>query len=225
MRKNKIVIIIPCFNEGNTIYKIYKKASRYGKVLIVDDGSSDNSREILYKKKIKFLKNNQNIGYEASIIKGIKYILKNYKYIKYVATIDADGELLPKFIPILLRNLIKSDLDIIIGSRNTMNRFSEHMLKFIFNIKFNIDDPISGLKIYKLNVLRKIINQISNKHFLVDIIIISYYYEFKIGFCKTKVDKRKGRAKVGGNFLMNIKILKIIFSTLLKGHFPLAKKL
>ena len=42
-----------------------------------------------------------------------------------------------------------------------MNRFSEHMLKFIFNIKFNIDDPISGLKIYKLNVLRKIM------HFLV----------------------------------------------------------
>ena len=138
-----------------------------------------------------------------------------YRYIKYVATIDADGELLPKFIPMLLRNLIKDDLDIIIGSRNKMNRFSEHMLKFIFNIKFNIDDPISGLKIYKLNVLRKIINQISNKHFLVDIIIISYYYEFKIGFCKTKVEKRKGRAKVGGNFLTNIKILKIFFNTLL----------
>ena len=115
-----------------------------------------------------------------------------------------------------MRNLIKDDLDIIIGSRNKMNRFSEHMLRFIFNIKFNIDDPISGLKIYKLNVLRKIINQISNKHFLVDIIIISYYYKFKIGFCKTKVDKRKGRAKVGGNFLMNIKILKIIFNTLLR---------
>ena len=59
------------------------------------------------------------------------------------------------------------------------------------------------------------INKISNKLFLVDIIIISYYYEFKIGFCKTKVDKRKGRAKVGGNFLTNIKILKIFFNTLL----------
>ena len=225
MRKNEVVIIIPCFNEGSTVYKVYKEACSYGKVLIVDDCSSDDTKKILYKKKIKFLKNNQNIGYEASIIKGIKYIFKNYRYIKYVATIDADGELLPKFIPMLLRNLIKDDLDIIIGSRNKMNRFSEHMLKFIFNIKFNIDDPISGLKIYKLNVLRKIINQISNKHFLVDIIIISYYYEFKIGFCKTKVHKRKGRAKVGGSFLMNIKILKIIFNTLLKGRFSLAKKL
>ena len=104
---------------------------------------------------MSWIKNNQNIGYEASIIKGIKYIFKNYRYIKYVATIDADGELLPKFIPMLLRNLIKDDLDIIIGSRNKMNRFSEHMLKFIFNIKFNIDDPISGFKIYKLNVSYK----------------------------------------------------------------------
>ena len=211
MRKDKIIIVVPCFNEGNTIYKIYKSASRYGKVLIIDDCSSDNTKNILNKKKIKFLKNNKNVGYEASIIKGIKYVLKNFKYVKYVATIDADGELLPKFIPILSKNLIKADLDIIIGSRNKMNRFSEALLKFIFNLKFKINDPISGLKIYKISVLRKIINQISNKLFLVDIIVISYYYKFKIKSFKIKVNKRKERARVGGNFLTNIKILKIIF--------------
>ena len=69
--------MIPCFNEGNTIYKIYKSASRYGKVLVVNDCSTDNTIQILNKKKIKFLSNDENIGYEASIIKGIKYVLNN----------------------------------------------------------------------------------------------------------------------------------------------------
>ena len=104
MQKDKIIIVIPCFNEGNTIYKIYKSASRYGKVLIVNDCSTDNTIQILNKKKIKFLSNDENIGYEASIIKGIKYVLNNFKNTKYIATMDADGELIPKFIPALKKN-------------------------------------------------------------------------------------------------------------------------
>ena len=214
MHKNKVAIVIPCFNERTTILKIYKKTHKYGKILIVDDFSSDGTGKILYEKKIKFLKNKKNIGYEASIIKGVKYILKHWKNVQYVATIDADGELLPKFIPVLLNNLIKDDLDIIIGSRNKMNRFTETILKLIFNLKFNIIDPISGLKIYKLNVLRKIINSISTKLFLVDILVISYYYKFVIYSRKISVNKREGKSKVGSRFWVNMKILNIIFYSL-----------
>lgn len=215
MQKSEVVIIIPCFNEGKTIYSIYKKTSRYGRVLVIDDNSSDNTNKVIHKKKIKFLKNNKNIGYEASIIKGIKYVIKKYKKTKYIVTMDADGELLPKYIPAMLKNLIKKDLDIIIGRRDKMNRFSESCLKLIFNFKFNILDPISGLKVYKLNILKKIINKISNKLFLVDILIISYYYRFRIGSYITKVKKRKGHAKVGNTFLVNMKIFKIILKTAL----------
>ncbi len=61
MQKNKIAIIIPCFNEGITILNIYKKAQKYGRVLIVDDCSSDNTKNILFKKKINFLKNKKKL--------------------------------------------------------------------------------------------------------------------------------------------------------------------
>lgn len=215
MQKNEIVIIIPCFNEENSIIEVYKKTLQYGKVLIIDDYSSDNTRKILKKKKIRFLKNTQNIGYEASIIKAIKYVIKHWKSTRYIATMDADGELRPKFIPKLMNNLIKNNLDIIVGSRNKMNRFSELILKLIFWLKFNIKDPISGLKVYKLDVLKKIINKISKNLFLVDILVISYYYKFKISSTKTKVSKREGKAKVGNNFLVNMKILNISLYSIL----------
>ena len=99
-------------------------------VKIIDDCSSDNTRKILLKKKINFLKNNKNIGYEASVIKGIKYILKYWKKTKYVVTIDADGELPTNAIPFLLRHLVRNNTDVIVGERNKMNsRAGSHEIK------------------------------------------------------------------------------------------------
>ena len=79
MSKSEVAIVIPCFNEVNTIISVYKKNSLYGNVLIVDDCSKDGTRKKLAQNKIKFIKNTKNIGYEASIIKGMKYILKYKK--------------------------------------------------------------------------------------------------------------------------------------------------
>ena len=218
MPKNKIAIIIPSFNEVDTVLNIYKEAKKYGRVLIVNDCSSDNTENILFKEKIIFLKNKKNLGYEASIIKGIKYIFKYWKNTKYIVTIDADGELSPKYIPFLIKKLLKDNLDIIVASRNKMNRITESALKLIFNLKFNINDPMSGLKVYKSDSLKKIINLISTKLFLVDILIIAYYYKYIIGSLKINVNKRKGKPRVGNNFVTNMKILNIIFNTFLKKY-------
>ena len=74
MEKNKTIVIIPTFNEEKTINKIYTQAKKHCLVLIVDDASNDGTNKILNIKKMNFLRNKKNIGYEASIIKGIKYI-------------------------------------------------------------------------------------------------------------------------------------------------------
>ena len=219
MQKNKVAIVVPSFNEEATIIKVYKKNLNYGKVLIIDDCSSDNTKILLERKKIKFLSNNKNIGYEASIIKGIKYILKNWKNVNYIVTMDADGELSYKSVPILIKKLIKNDLDIAVGYRNKTNRFTETILKMIFYFKFNIKDPISGLKIYKSEALKKIIHLISTKLFLVDILIFSYYYNLKIGSFKINVNKRKDNPRVGNNILVNVKILNIILNTFFSKKF------
>ena len=165
MEKNKIIIVIPCFNEEKTILNIFKKAKKIGKVVIVNDNSKDKTKKILIKNKINFLDNKYNYGYEYSILKGIKYALKKHKDAKYIATIDADNELPFNSIPTLLKDIHESNSDIIIGKRNKVNRFSELILKLIFLLRFRIHDPISGLKIYRASSLKKIINLISTKYF------------------------------------------------------------
>ena len=219
MRRHEVAIIVPCYNEKKTILKVYKRIKKYGKILIVDDHSIDGTRKILIKKKIKFLKNKKNIGYEASIINGMKHVLRNWKKVKFIITIDADDELLSQSVPFLLKNLLKNNFDIVVGSRNKLNRISEYFLKLIFNLKFDVKDPISGLKIYRTKVIKKIVNLISKNFYLVDILIISYYKNFSIGSLNIFVNKRKGEPRVGNNLIVNMKIFNIIFNSIFSQKF------
>ena len=93
MQKHEIVILIPCFNEEKTIIKICKQAKKFGKILIVNDNSNDNSGIVIEKEKFNFISNKKNLGYERSLVKGFRYIFNNYKKAKYILTLDADGEL------------------------------------------------------------------------------------------------------------------------------------
>ena len=216
MGKNKsLAIIIPAYNEEKTILKVCRRVKNLGILLVIDDCSTDHTKNILKKNKIRFISNKSNIGYERSIKAGFKYVFKNLSYIKYFVTIDADLELPSKYISKLYDEIIKKKIDIIIGSRNKFNRFSENILNSIFKYKFHLTDPISGLKVYRVKVIKKIYNNISNKMFLVDILIIGFFKKFKISCRKIITSKRSGNPRVGGSIKINLKILKIAFMSLI----------
>ena len=99
MGKNKsLAIIIPEYNEEKTILKVCRRVKNLGVILVIDDCSTDHTKNILKKNKIRFISNKSNIGYERSIKAGFKYVFKNLSYIKYFVTIDADLELPSKYI-------------------------------------------------------------------------------------------------------------------------------
>lgn len=212
MVKNKtLAIIVPCFNEVKTIINTYNKTKIYGIPIIIDDYSNDGTRKILNSKKINFVKNKKRSGYEQTIINGFNYINKNLKGVKFIATIDADLELPPVNLSKLYKEIKRNNLDIIVGSRNRLNRFSEYLLSFLFKVKFNISDPISGLKIYRKTKIERILNEVSNNLFLVDILILSFNKKLKIGSKKIFTKKRKDFPRVGNSLKVNLKIFKIIF--------------
>ena len=90
MHKKKydsLIILIPSFNELNNLKKFIKEIHKRYKVLIIDDCSSDNTSTWLKKNKINFIKNKKNIGYEQSLIKGLK-ILSKVKKVKKIITVE-----------------------------------------------------------------------------------------------------------------------------------------
>ena len=213
MQKYQVIILIPCFNEEKTIIDICKKAKNFGKVLVVNDNSTDKTKILLQEKKINFINNKKNLGYEKSLIKGFNYIFKNFKKAKYILTIDADGELPVKNIPKILKNKNKN-FDLLIGNRSNLNRISEIILDYVFKIKFGLKDPVSGFKLYKIKSLKKIVNLLSDKMFLVDVPVIFY----KLGRIMSNIDiitkKRLDKPRVGSSISSNLKILRIVYKIL-----------
>ena len=83
MGRFSLGIVVPARNEEKTIGKVIDSIKKYGDVLVVDDASYDKTTSILKKTKVKFLRNHNVLGYEETVLKGMRHFLKKkYKYIK-----------------------------------------------------------------------------------------------------------------------------------------------
>ena len=116
----KISIVIPCFNEKNTILDIIekvKKESIYEKeIIVIDDYSTDGTREILEKTSsqdnFKLILNKQNFGKGYSVRQGITAASGDIILIQ-----DADLEYDPSDYPKLIEPIKKGYADVVYGSR------------------------------------------------------------------------------------------------------------
>jgi len=112
--KWKVSIIIPTKNEEETIDEVLTKIKPYGDEIIVIDGhSSDNTKKIVKKHRIKFFLDNGK-GKGAAVRLGLE-IASN----PIVVFIDADGSHEPKDIPKLIKPIREDIADLVIGSRMT----------------------------------------------------------------------------------------------------------
>ena len=75
MERNRIAIVIPAFNEGKTIKFVINKCLKYGTVIVVDDGSQDNTSEKVLETHAILLKNQTNLGYDKSLNSGFRKAL------------------------------------------------------------------------------------------------------------------------------------------------------
>jgi glycosyltransferase involved in cell wall biosynthesis len=113
----RILAVIPCYNEGLSIGSIVHKTKLYvDEVIVIDDGSRDNTAQIAQEAGANVLVHKKNKGKSAAIRTGFRYALMNN--FDYVITIDGDGQHNPEEIPIILKNVLENGHDISIGFRS-----------------------------------------------------------------------------------------------------------
>lgn len=115
----KNLVVIPAYNEEETIREVVERALKYSDVLVVDDASKDKTPEILkalikkHPKKLFTIRHEKNTHIPGGLQDGMKFALEK-KY-DSVVTMDAglshDPDKLPEF--------IGADADLVIGSRTT----------------------------------------------------------------------------------------------------------
>jgi len=201
-----LVVLIPSYNELSNLKKILKINKKL--FFIVDDCSNDNTENFLKKNKISYIRNKKNLGYEKSLLKGINYIIKKFKKKKTICTIDGDNEHPIKIVNKISKLFLKKDYDILVCNRKIKNRFLEKCLSIFFDKKYKIKDPMSGMKFYKIDSLKKIINFTTNKFFLVDLLYLAIKKKFKVGNYEIRTKRNLKYSKIGFGFKTQIKILK-----------------
>ena len=113
---DKVCILIPAYNAQNTLGGVLEKARPLQiDTIVVNDGSSDETRRIAGEFGARILEHPFNLGKGGALRTGFRYALdKGYEI---VITLDADGQHDPSEIPSLLRAFESVKPDILIGSR------------------------------------------------------------------------------------------------------------
>ena len=150
------LVIVPAYNESEVIERTLQELTNYARhILVVDDGSTDDTFLKARKFGIELIRHSVNLGYGSALKTGFIYGLRKTSF-PYFITFDADGQHNPKYLEDLLKPLQNNQADYVIGSRYLQPRnisiaFARRAGSWFFAsltsllIKKKITDPTSGL--------------------------------------------------------------------------------
>src|SRR3989344_3399217 len=170
---DKICIIIPAFNEeaslGGVIESI-KKINKNYTIVVVNDGSNDNTSLIALKHDVVLLDLPFNLGVGAAVQTGLIFAKDNNYNV--AIRIDADGQHQPKYIPNLIKQL--KTTDVVIGSRFVENtdyktsltrllatKIYSTLIKIVYGVR--IYDPISGYLAFNKRSINLLLRDLSGE--------------------------------------------------------------
>jgi dolichol-phosphate mannosyltransferase len=152
IKNSNYLIIIPAYNEEETIKDVVFKAKRFADVCVVDDCSTDGTSNILrYIKGIQRITHKVNTHIPGAIIDGMKYAIE--KGYDYVITMDAGLSHNPYEIPLFMD--IDRSIDMVIGSRE--NKWNTPLYRkllskvgnFIYNLSLDFPYNINSTPLFK----------------------------------------------------------------------------
>ncbi|MCX7725872.1 MAG: glycosyltransferase family 2 protein [Chitinispirillaceae bacterium] len=194
---NDIAVLIPAYNAALSLQKLVERVSTYApldKIVVVDDGSTDQTNLVCKENKIVCLSHPYNRGKGASLCTGFNYLLE--KGIKWIITMDADcqhsPDELPKFVEI---SQTSPNIGICIGAREMKwsvmpferilsNRITSTILSILCRSK--IEDSQSGYRLYSSELLKKVKIEYKRFEMETEIIMKAIFLGFPVTFIKIK---------------------------------------
>jgi glycosyltransferase involved in cell wall biosynthesis len=113
----QIFIVIAAFNEGRNIHRVIRdlRKAAYRNIVVVDDGSKDNTWDAALREGVFALRHIVNRGQGAALRTGIDFALE--KGADIIVTFDADGQHRVEDIPSMIKPVMQKKVDVTLGSR------------------------------------------------------------------------------------------------------------
>ncbi len=182
-----ISVIIPAFNEEKSLgfilqrtYRILRKMGFPYEVIVINDGSNDETAKVATENGTVLINNNKNLGKGSALKKGFARSSGCF-----VVTLDADGEHQPEEVPSLLYPALNGGDDVaaVMGSRFNWRRGNRSMtrLHIVGNKIFNalillltgrfVSDSQSGFRVYRRDALRRLVLNSSGYEIETEIVV------------------------------------------------------
>lgn len=221
-----VAVIVPVYNEESVINSVVQDIAKYYKYIIcVNDGSKDNSSQIIAQTKAILIEHPINMGQGAALQTGIEFA-RQFNKIHYFATFDSDGQHKTSDLNKMVKEAKKNQYDIILGSRFLgttigLTKSKKAILKLAIwftNVTsgLKLTDTHNGLRVFNRKMADEIQITMSDMSHASEILeIISKnkytYKEVPVTIEYTDYSKRKGQSLINA--------INIGFDTLLRKVF------
>lgn len=165
--RSLVSIIVPVYNEENTLAEVLSRLERLGRkldleIVVVDDGSVDGTAEIARSfQLVTLVSHGRNLGKGAAIASGIRCSKGHVIVIQ-----DGDLEYLPEDIPRIVQPIMKDEVDVVYGSRfmgscegmSGSHRIGNFLLSLLASVLFGkwLTDVMTGHKAFRRAVIESI---------------------------------------------------------------------
>ena len=207
-----VFIVIPAYNEATTIQGVVKELLRlYPHVIVVDDGSSDETPYEALSSGATLLRHTINLGQGAALQTGIEYSLSAGA--RVIVTFDADGQHLASDVVKLVTPILEGQADFVLGSRFLGRAEDIPFTRWVLlkgGILFtrlvsgiSLTDVHNGLRAFSRRAAKTLdisINRMGHASELIDHMKQSKlsYVEVPVHVRYTEYSRRKGQSALSG---------------------------
>lgn len=188
-KEGMITVVIPCYNEVDTIGDIVARAGRHAdEVIVADDGSTDGTAFVAREAGAKVVRSNKRQGFGRNVMTGISCALSNGKA-DIVVTLDGDGQHDPDEIPCVVEYVRQDEADMVIGARflekhkiPVYRKCGIKVITWLYNVghKRKINDAQSCFRAYRRELLEALTFEDGTFGFSTEILVKARKAGFRI---------------------------------------------
>jgi glycosyltransferase involved in cell wall biosynthesis len=200
------MIGILAYNEETTVIGVASLAQKYGDVVIFDDNSSDNTKDLATANGFKVVINKSNRGYESNLTNAMIFFHKSTEH-HHLVILDGDHEHCPEDIA---KFLTCKSADLTIGTRSRFNRPAEFLGMLYSVLKYRVKDPFSGFRMFSRTFIDGFLAGPLDYNIGLGPLQHASTCGLPVNQIKIDVAKRDGRSRFGTGISANLKLVTAI---------------
>ena len=236
LQANDVLVVVPAFNEAASIGQVLDGIQLHGfRVLVIDDGSTDETSVVAHQKNAIVLSLPLNVGVGGALRCGFRYAVENG--FRAVIQCDADGQHLSSHLIDLVEATNRTDAHMMIGSRfrsqenthdpSSMRRFAMLVLSIVAKraANFEITDSTSGFRLIQEPLLGELAVHLPSYYLgdTFETVVVAGRAGYHIEEIGVAMAPRQHGTSSSRNFRSILLIGKVLTTVLLGIHFRLRR--